>query len=129
MSTFVRFRTPNGEYAVAVEHAREVCNASGVLPLPAARPGVAGLLRRGDDSLTVLSVLSPGGNHVLVLDPGEKMFGILVDEVTGVANIDDQAIGPAPDGQQDELVAGVISTPGGLVLLLDAAATARRLSG
>jgi chemotaxis signal transduction protein len=128
MSIVVRFRTGNTDYAVAVEHAREVCSASELLPLPAARPGVAGLLRRGDEALTVVAALGPGGGHVLVLDPGERAFGLLVDEVTGVDTIDNAAVGPPPTGQEDELVAGVISMPGGLVFLLDAAILAGRLS-
>ena len=129
MSIVVRFRTGNGEYAVPVEHTREVRSVSGLLPLPAARPGVVGLLHRGGDALTVVSVLGPGGDHVLVLDAGERVFGLLVEEVTGVATIDDGTVGPPPDGQEDDLVAGVISMPNGFVFLVDAPAMARRLSG
>lgn len=128
MTIVVRFRTQNGEYAVPVEHAREVRSASGLLPLPAARSGVVGLLRSADEALTVVSVLGLGGGHVLVLDPGGQVFGLLVEEVTGVSTIDDTAVGPPPGGQADDLVAGVISTPSGLVLLVDAAAMARGLS-
>jgi chemotaxis signal transduction protein len=128
MSIVVRFRTGNGDYAVPVEHARQVRSASGLLPLPAARSDVVGLLRNGDAALTVVSALGPGGDHVLVLDPGERPFGLLVEEVTGVSTIDDDAVGPPPTGQHDDLVAGVIATPSGLVLLVDAAAIAKRLT-
>jgi chemotaxis signal transduction protein len=127
VSVVVRFRTGSGQYAVPVEHARQVCSASGLSPLPGARAGVVGILRNGDDALTVVSVLGSGEDQVLVLDPDERPFGVLVEEVTGVSTIDDAAVGPPPSGQNDDLVTGVIATASGLVFLVDAAALAKRL--
>ena len=127
MSVVVRFRTGNGQYAVPVEHARQVRSASGLLPLPGARSDVVGILRSGHDALTVVSMLGPGDDQVLVLDPDERPFGVLVEEVTGVSTIDDGAVGPPPSGQNDDLVTGVIATSSGLVFLVDTAALAKRL--
>jgi chemotaxis signal transduction protein len=127
MRTIVRFRTSEGDYAVPVEEVSEVQSAAGLTPLPAPRPGVAGLMRRGDDALPVLTVLGALGRHVVVIDKGARSFGLLVEEVTGVQQIDEARIGDPPPGQVRDLVAGVLNEDGGLVLLLDVDALAGRL--
>lgn len=123
----MRFRTSNGDYAISVEQVAEVRRAIDLTPLPAPRPGVAGVVRRGDDVLTVLSVLGEGGAHVIVVDAEGLTFGLLVDEVTGVHRVDDSAVGPAPHGQVAGVVAGAIVEDDGVLLLLDAVALRERL--
>ena len=122
MRSLVRFRTGDGDYAVAVEHTREVRTATGLVPLPAPAPGVAGLLPRDDVPLTVVSTRGAGRDHVLVLDAGGGPFGLLVEEVAGVVNVDDADVGPAPSGQHADVVTGVVTVAGAMVLLVDAAA-------
>ena len=128
MTTMVRFVTPSGRYALAVEHVTEVRSSVGMTALPEPRPGIAGLLRRGDAALTVLSVLGEPGDHVVILDDGELTFGLLVEEVTGVHAVDDAQIGPPPPGQDGGTVSGVLPVDDGLILILDCAALRRRLS-
>jgi chemotaxis signal transduction protein len=125
----VRFRTGDNEYAVFISHTREVRSAAGIVPMPSAIEGVVGLLARDDEALTVTNLLGAGGNHVLVLDPGDGPFGLLVDEVLGVFVVDLNSIGPPPTGQQGNLVSGSLLGPEGLVLVLDADAIARVLVG
>ena len=122
MRTLVRFRSSDTGYALPVEQVTEVRSASDMTPLPTPRPGVAGLVPRRESALTVLSVLGEGGGHVIVVDDGTLTFGLLVDEVTGVVRVDDDVIGPPPEGQAGTTVAGVIPEDGDLVLLLDAGA-------
>ena len=122
MTTIVRFRCSNTTYALPVEDVAEVRSAVTMVPLPAPRPGVAGLARRAEGSLTVLSVLGENGAHVIVVDNGETAFGLLVDEVTDVTEVDESAISPPPPGQTGQAVSGVIHDGADLVLLLDAAA-------
>jgi chemotaxis signal transduction protein len=126
--TIVRFRASDAFYALPVEDVTEVRSAADVTALPAPRPGVAGLVPMPDGALTVLSILSQTGGHVIVVDEGSLTFGLLVDEVLDVVRIDDELIGPAPPGQAGEAVAGVVRDDSGLVLLLDAAALRGTLS-
>lgn len=128
MRTIVRFRTATGEWAVPVEHAREVRAAASVRLLPGARPGVAGILERDGDVVPVLSLLGDGDRHVLVLDaPGEHgAVAVLADQVTGVRSVGDDAVGPPPRGQEGGLVAGTIGDESGMVLLVDVGALAAR---
>ena len=128
MTTIVRFRTPSGNFALPVEHVTEVRRAADLTVLPAPQPGVAGVMPRDGDVLTVLSVLGDLGRHVIVIDEDGVVFGLLVDEVTGVHRVDDELIGPPPRGQHRTDVAGVIVEPGGVVLLLDAAVLRGKLT-
>jgi chemotaxis signal transduction protein len=129
VSSVVRFRTADGEFAVAVEDAREVRTTSGMLPVPTPGPDVVGFLAHDDRSLTVVAPLGAGRDQVLVLDPEGQPFGLLVEEVTGVTTLDEADVGPPPAGQSGDFVSGVVAGADGLVLLVDARALARTLSG
>lgn len=128
MRTLVRFRTAEGDYAVPVEEVREVRSATGLAPLPAPLPGVAGLVRRGNDALPVLAILATLGRHVVILEKGPLNFGLLVDEVTEILHVEDAQIGSPPPGQDRPLVCGVLNEEGGFVLLLDVDALAGKLA-
>ena len=127
MRTLVRFRTGRGVFAVPVDQTRAVYPAVGIVPLPESRVDVAGMVSRPEGPLTVLTALGTGDRHVLVLDAGDRVFGLLVEEVTGLQQVDDSDIGPPPQGQDSGLVVGVVSSGDEMVLLVDAAVLARRL--
>jgi chemotaxis signal transduction protein len=129
-SSLVRdeFRTAEGAYAVPVEQVREVRSAAGLVPLPAPLPGVAGLMRLDTGALPVLAILGTRGRHIVVIDKGPLSFGLLVDEVTRVTQVDDAQIGAPPPGQDHPLVSGVLHGDEGLVMLLDVDALATRLA-
>jgi chemotaxis signal transduction protein len=116
MTTVVSFRSGGQDWAVTLERVKRVLAANGLMPLPDPKPGVAGLLYRDGDTVTVLSPLGAGGpGQVLVLDDRGMTVGLLVDEVTGIRRVEDEP-GPPPGGQQSPLVAGVL--PGADPLLL-----------
>ena len=127
MKQLVRFRTGNGTYAVPVADAREVRPAEGLQPLPSPRPGVAGLLSRGDVTVPVLDGLGGGAGHVLVLERHGQVFGLLVEEVTGIATVDDAAVAPPPSGQDDPMITGILHEDDGVVLLVDVAVLGKAL--
>ena len=121
MRTLVHFATPHGEWAVPIERVLEVRLAEGIAPLPVPRQGIAGVLRRGDEVLTVLSLLGDAAGHILVLDGAGRRFGLLAASAIGILRVDDGELMPPPDGQQDPVVAGVIRVDADrMVLLLDA---------
>jgi chemotaxis signal transduction protein len=115
--TVVCFRAGETRYCVPVEAARAVRTTSGMVTLPQARAAVAGVIQ-GDPPLTVLTPFDATGEKVLVLESAGKVFGVLVDEVPGLARIADARIGHAPHGQGGELVSGTLEAEGELVLLL-----------
>jgi chemotaxis signal transduction protein len=116
VTTVVSFRSGGQDWAVALGRVKRVLGASGLMPLPDPKPGVAGLLYRDGDAVTVLSPLGAGRpGQVLVLDDDGTTVGLLVDEVTGIRRVGAEA-GPPPGGQRSPLVAGVL--PGADPLLL-----------
>lgn len=115
----VRFTTATGSYAVPVDAAREVRKARPLRPLPAPRPGIAGILERDGDAMPVLDALGAGADHVLVLEADEHVFGLLVGEVEGVGWLDDTSISPAPAGQDADVVTGSVADGADLVLIVD----------
>ncbi len=119
MTSVVRFRAGDREYAVALEHTREVRLAAGVRPLPEPRPDVVGVLPADADLLPVVDPLGGArSGHVLVLEAGRR-FGLLVDEVTGVFEVPEGEIGPGPAGQQRRVIGGTIGSGEQVVLVVD----------
>jgi chemotaxis signal transduction protein len=120
MTTVVCFRTGDGhdEYALPVDCVREVCSADALQPLPGAKTGVAGFLSYEGRTLTVVTSLGTGERQVLLLERGDRSFGILVDEVTRVVDVGAE-VGPPPRGQGQRYISGVVATDAGIVLLVD----------
>jgi chemotaxis signal transduction protein len=73
-------------------------------------------------------MFAPEGGHILVLNLGELSFGLLVDEVVGVHTVADGELAPPPPGQDRVVVSGVLNDDETLVLVLDVAALAAKLS-
>ena len=117
MTSMVRFRAGDGEYAVSVDDTREVRSADGIVPMPTARTGRGRAPRPRRRGRSPSPTCSARGKHVLVLDPGNGPFGLLVEEVLGVFIVDLNTIGPAPTGQPEDLVSGSFLGPDGLLLV------------
>jgi chemotaxis signal transduction protein len=126
MRTLVFFRTGTGRYALPVEATLAVRPASGLVALPDANPDVVGVLP-GDPPLSVLSSLGPGHAQVLVVEEDGRRCGLLVEAVTGLRRVPEEAIGAPPAGQGHELVSGVIGQDDELVLLADPSELVTRL--
>jgi purine-binding chemotaxis protein CheW len=119
VKTFVRFRAGQARCLLPVEVVKEVCEAAALTRLPSAKPNVAGLIQRAGRSLTVIAPFGPG-RHVLVITSGANTFGIVAEEVLGVIRVPEGAIGPAPEGQADPIVTGVLNRDDGQDLVVSA---------
>jgi chemotaxis signal transduction protein len=120
MMTVVSFRAGGRDWAVAIDRVQQVLGARSLLPLPDPKPGVAGLLYRDGQTVTVVSPLDAARGQVLVLEGGGTTIGLLVDEVVGIERVQEDG-GAPPAGQRWPLVAGVLAGPKPL-LLVDVAA-------
>jgi chemotaxis signal transduction protein len=76
-----------------------------------------GLVRRGGRSLSVLAPFGEG-TYVVIVDTGTAAFGLVVKEVLGVVHIDEADVEPAPAGQADSLVIGVVGRDDGQDLVV-----------
>jgi chemotaxis signal transduction protein len=126
MTTMVCFEAAGAAYCLPVLATRAVRTADGMIALPDPAPDVTGVIP-GDPPLTVISPLQSKGMHILVIEAGNKTFGLLVDAVTGLQRINDADIRPAPQGQDRQLVCGTLDTGGQLVLVADPTALAEQI--
>jgi chemotaxis signal transduction protein len=126
MTTMVCFEAAGEDYCLPVQVTRAVRTAETVIALPDPVPDVVGVIA-GDPPLTVISALQSKGTQILVVDTGDKTFGLLVDKVTGLLRVDDDLIRPAPSGQQSPLISGILDADGHPVLVADPIALAGRL--
>jgi chemotaxis signal transduction protein len=115
--TFVRFRTEAAYCLLPVEVVREVSDAQGLTNLPTAREGVIGLVRRGGRSLSVLAPFG-AGKYVIIVETAGANFGLIVQEVLGVVHVAEADVEPAPAGQVDPLVVGLVGRDGSQDLLV-----------
>jgi chemotaxis signal transduction protein len=122
----VYFEAAGARYCLPVQVTRSVRIADDMIALPDPAVDVAGIIP-GDPPLTVISPLQSNGTHVLVIEADGKIFGLLVDAVTGLRRIDDADIRPAPQGQGRPLISGTLDTGGSLVLVADPSVLARQL--
>jgi chemotaxis signal transduction protein len=123
----VRFRAQDGLYAVPVQDVRQVRAAEHLALLPMGREGVAGVVKYENGAFPVLSLLGSDGNRLLVLEVEGRRFGLLVQEVSGVTDVDEQRLGPPPDGQAGALIAAVMESGQDMALVIDASVLARHL--
>ena len=85
-------------------------------------------------------VTAPTGPSVMVLPGSQKpfeafradeadcrQFGLLVQEVSGVTNVEEQRLGPPPDGQAGALITAVMESGQDMALVIDASVLARQL--
>jgi chemotaxis signal transduction protein len=91
------------------------------------RAGVAGLVMDGDSALPVLSVLGSDGDRLLVLEVGGRRFGLLVEEVSGVAAVDEERLTPPPEGQATPLITGVLDSDQEVALVIDVGVLAKQV--
>jgi chemotaxis signal transduction protein len=76
--------------------------------------------------LAVLDFFGVNRRYVLMLDHDGRQFGLLVDMVTRVVAIDGP-LGPPPRGQERDCIAGVASSDGQLLFVVDIEALDERL--
>jgi chemotaxis signal transduction protein len=123
----LRFRAGGSSYAIPVRDVREVRPGGNLSSLPLSREGVAGITKKDGMALPVLSVLGSERDRLLVLEAGGRSFGLLVHDVTGIADVDEEQLGPPPEGQDAAMVTGVLDAGADMVLVLDAAALVCRV--
>jgi chemotaxis signal transduction protein len=126
MTTMVCFRTSGAAYCLPLDVAVSVRTSEDLISLPDPAPEVAGIIP-GNPPLTVISPFGSSGAHIIVVDAEQKKFGVLVDEVTGLRQVDAADMRPAPEGQARVLISGTLDNDGQLVFVADPIALAGRL--
>src|SRR5512146_2120187 len=118
------------EYAVMVDDVREVLKLRELTDVPNTPEYILGVTSLRGTMLTVIDLglrlgLAPGVRderaRIIVASPDEEDVGLLVDRVTGVLKIMDEAIKPPPENveQGAEFLRGIVRKDDRLVILLD----------
>jgi purine-binding chemotaxis protein CheW len=108
LEEYLTFKVGDEEFAVPIDHAREVMRAPGITEVPRAPAHVLGVVTVRGEVVAVIDVKSrlglgkgPGaGARIMIVDAGDGPLGLLVDEVASVVRLPRGAIEPCPQGIQ-----------------------------
>jgi purine-binding chemotaxis protein CheW len=122
------FHLGDGTYALPVGAVREVLRPPRLTPVPLAPPEVVGVANLRGQIVPVLDLRLRLGldsrrqaAHVLMLRVADSLFGVLVDSVGDVVEVDRAAFEPVPDTvvvEKAELLSGAFKLPDRLLLVL-----------
>lgn len=127
----ISFRLGDQRFCIEVLSVREIRGWTPTTPLPNAPAYVLGVVNLRGTVLPVidlgarlgLSAATPTERHVIiVVRLGERLVGLLVDAVSEILNVPDDAVQPTPDIASDQvrdLVKGVLTLDGGLSSLVN----------
>lgn len=130
MQQYIGFKLNGSEYTIPILKVREIINTPSITRLPQSPHYMRGIINlRGKiipvvDLRKLISVGETGVNgstKVIVVSSGKIAFGILVDSITSVVNINESDIEPPEGFMQEhiEQVEGVAKLDDRLVVLLD----------
>jgi purine-binding chemotaxis protein CheW len=127
MSTqLVTFRIGGEEYALPVGAVREVIRFTGLRSLPTDSPSVRGVIHLRDRSIPVCTLDELGeqtheGAKVIVIEVGELVFGVLVDQVEEVIEIEHDGL-EAPPPQTADIATAIAKLGDRLIILIEPSA-------
>lgn len=124
------FRLGKEEYAVDIEKVREVTRLWEITPVPNSPAYVLGVTSLRGSVLPVIDLckrlnIQPGQrdekSRIIVVEVGGENIGIAADRVTGVLQISEEEIRPAPETIEDsaEYLYGIARKDEKLYILLD----------
>ncbi|BBD79416.1 chemotaxis protein CheW [Aerosticca soli] len=130
-SQYLTVQLADEEYAIAILAVREIRGWSPVTRIPQAPPYVLGVLNLRGAIVPVIDLRLRFGlpreeygptTVVVIISVGGRYFGVVVDGVSDVLDVDDAAIRPVPDMGtvvDTEYLKGLTSVGERMVLLLD----------
>jgi chemotaxis signal transduction protein/chemotaxis regulatin CheY-phosphate phosphatase CheZ len=130
MPQYIGFKLSESEFTVPILRVREIINTPGITALPQAPHYMKGIISLRGRVIPVVDLKElvslkagedGGGAKIIVLADERQTFGVLVDEITSVLNIEESAIEAAEGFVKDniERVEGVARHGERLVILLN----------
>ncbi|TQV65384.1 MAG: chemotaxis protein CheW [Halothiobacillaceae bacterium] len=128
---WVTFQLAGENYAVNVLNVHEVLKNAELTPVPGAPASVIGIINLRGNVVTVMdgrqrfslpSMPMSDASRILILEVGQQVLGLLVDSVAEVIELPADEVEASPAVNSDDSsvhIHGVISRPGGLVILLN----------
>ncbi len=129
MQQYIGFNVNSSEYTIPILKVREIVNMPVIRRMPQSPLYIEGVTNLRGSIIPVVNLkrlINLGdvgniGNKVIVIASGKITFGILVDGITGVINIDESEMEPPERflNEHVEQVEGVAKLKDRLVILLD----------
>lgn len=129
MQQYIGFYLNLNEYTVPILKVQEIINMPSITRIPQAPHYIEGVTNLRGNVIPILNLKSlirlPSdenkGNKVIVVISGKKVFGVLVDDISGVISIDESTIESCDDFFEGsvEQVEGVARLTDRLVVLLN----------
>jgi len=126
---YIGFQLNTIEYSISILKVREIIKTPSITRLPQSPPYVEGITNIRGNVIPIINLKKlihldgdrAKGENVIVISSGKIIFGILVDEITGVINVDASTIEPSDRflTERVEQVEGVAKLSDRLVVLLD----------
>jgi purine-binding chemotaxis protein CheW len=119
----VTFELDKEEYASIITDLREVINIPEIVAIPGGPDFIAGILNLRGQIVVVIDLekrfnlkkdnkIKP--RHIIIAEVGDNIFGLIVDEVTGVLRVPEASIKPTPPLVTSKIKADYL---GGVVVL------------
>ena len=133
LQQYIGFKLSNSEFTLPILKVREIINTPSITSLPQSPHYVKGIINLRGDIVPIVDLKAQvstkkggedegGGGKIIVITNRNTTFGILVDSITSVINIDESDIEP-PEGLMNDAVMdrveGVAKFDDRLVILLD----------
>lgn len=115
----------NERYALELVSVREIVRTPSITPLPQAPKGVVGMANLRGDVVTVIDMcvllgiqqVNEGrGTHLMIVEQGGQLYGLLVDQASEVLSIDRSTIHDAPNAVQEHIHADTVN---GVIIIPD----------
>lgn len=128
MKQYIGFILENNEYTVPILKVQEIIKLPQITKMPGAPYYIEGVTNLRNKIIPIVNLKKilgipeeKTGSKVIVVSSGKITFGALVDEITGVINIDETAVEPAEDFMQhgQNQVEGIARLDDRLLVLLD----------
>lgn len=119
MTKMISFLAAGASWLAPLDRVVGVRSADDVHPLPDMDSSVAGVIDHDGTTHPVLRSLVPAGRHVLLIDAGADVVGVLVDEAVGVTDLDPSELRPPPAGQRRGYVEATVGAGAELMFVLD----------
>ena len=128
---FVIFQIGEGHYAIPLAEVSQIIRYENVTDVPTAPPFVDGVINIGGDVIPVVNLRSRFSlstaeitrkNRVIILRRQDSRYGVLVDSVREVLDLDEDSIAPEAAsvfGMKTEFVRGIAKIRDHVLVLLD----------
>jgi len=129
MQQYIGFSLNQGEYTIPILKVREIINLPPLTRMPQSPSYIEGVTNIRGSIVPIVNIKKLAnlegdgviGDKVIIVTSGRMNFGILVDGITGVIDIDESDIEPPENiiNGSSEIIGGVARLDGRIMVLLD----------